>query len=472
MVDNLRRSLTPIFWVMATVAGWTLLPFAQAAQWQALLILALFMAPTFDIVDSILPKSREATARGHFTALARDAAFGTALVALRVVLMAHNAWMMGDAIVRTLYRMFVSRQNLLEWRTASQAHQADDNSLGAYYSLMYGAVIIALIGLMIPVLADSTGAFVGFFFFLFWAGSPAFAWLISRSAETEDQLHISAADTAVLRTIARRTWAYFETFVTAEHNHLPPDNFQETPHPVVAPRTSPTNIGVYFLSIVSARDFGWISLADATARIDATLSTIEKMERHRGHLFNWYETTGPRPLYPLYVSRRRQRQSRRPSGRGVRRLLRMGRGALGPPAGRLRRHSRLRHHPRREPRRNCPTTGGSSGLSGKGCSTAWSACAGRCRRSRRSPRWRRSAPSTLTVQASEIRKPRGRHRHRGELLAQCGPRRVGGQAGGDLRGACAGRAQRRPGCRRAAHQAFDAQPALPPVRLRDGFLSS
>jgi cyclic beta-1,2-glucan synthetase len=302
MVDNLRRSLTPIFWVIATVAGWTLLPFTQAAQWQGLLVLALFMAPTFNIVDSILPKSRETTARGHFTALARDAAFGTALVALRVVLMAHSAWMMGDAIVRTLYRMFVSRQNLLEWRTASQAYQTGDNSLGSYYSLMYGAVIIAIVGLAIPVMADSTGAFVGFFFFLFWAGSPAFAWLISRSAETEDRLRVSPADTAVLRTIARRTWAYFETFVTAEHNHLPPDNFQETPHPVVAPRTSPTNIGVYLLSIVSARDFGWISLAEAAARIDATVSTVEKMERHRGHLFNWYETTALRPLYPLYVS--------------------------------------------------------------------------------------------------------------------------------------------------------------------------
>src|SRR5690606_37124061 len=127
----------------------------------------------------------------------------------------------------------------------------------------------------------STGALVGFFFLLFWAGSPAFAWLISRSAETEDRLRVSPADTARLRTVARRTWAYFETFVTAEHNNLPPDNFQETPHPVVAPRTSPTNIGVYLLSIVSARDFGWISLADAAARIDATVATVEKMERDR-----------------------------------------------------------------------------------------------------------------------------------------------------------------------------------------------
>ena len=67
MIDNLRRSLTPIFWVMAAIAGWTLLPFTQAAQWQALLILALFMAPTFQIIDSILPKSSDATARGHFS---------------------------------------------------------------------------------------------------------------------------------------------------------------------------------------------------------------------------------------------------------------------------------------------------------------------------------------------------------------------------------------------------------------------
>ncbi|ANT51417.1 GH36-type glycosyl hydrolase domain-containing protein [Mesorhizobium amorphae] len=302
MVDNLRRSLTPIFWVMAAIAGWTLLPFTQAAQWQALLILSLFMAPTFDIVNGILPKSGDQTPRGHFSALARDTVFGTALVALKILLMAHNAWMMGDAIVRTVYRLFVSRQNLLEWRTASQAHKSGGSDLGAYYGMMYGAVIIGVVGLAIPVLADSTGAFVAFFFAIFWIGSPAVACWISRSAETEDRLRISAADIHTLRTVARRTWHYFETFVTAEHHNLPPDNFQESPAPVVAPRTSPTNIGVYLLSVVSARDFGWISLSDAITRIDATMSTIESMPRDRGHLYNWYDTTTLKPLYPLYIS--------------------------------------------------------------------------------------------------------------------------------------------------------------------------
>ena len=302
MIDNLRRSVTPIFWVMASIAGWAFLPFTQAAQWQALLILTLFMAPTFDVVNAIIPKNLDATARGHFSALARDVAFGTAMVALKIVFMAHLAWMMADAIGRTLYRLFVTRKHLLEWRTASQAQKGDGNTLSSYYAAMYGAVVIGIVGLAIPVLADSTGAFVAFFFALFWIGSPAFAWLVSRSAETEDRLHLSPQDTRALRIAARRTWHYYEAFVTDEHNHLPPDNFQESPAPVVAQRTSPTNVGVYLLSVVSARDFGWISLSEALKRIETTLSTIEAMPRSRGHLFNWYDTKTLKPLYPLYIS--------------------------------------------------------------------------------------------------------------------------------------------------------------------------
>ena len=139
-------------------------------------------------------------------------------------------------------------------------------------------------------------------FAVFWAGSPAFAYLVSRSAETEDRLRISPEDYAKLRNYARRTWHYFETFVTAEQSFLPPDNFQEVPRPVVANRTSPTNIGVYLLSVVSARDFGWISMGDTVERIEATMSTLERMERSRGHLYNWYDTKTLLPLHPLYIS--------------------------------------------------------------------------------------------------------------------------------------------------------------------------
>ncbi len=302
MIDNLRRSLTPIFWIAASVAGWTLLPFTQAAQWQALLVLSLFLSLTYGIVDSILPRDPEATLKNHFAAVARDFAFASAQVALKVVLMAHHAWSMGDAVVRTLYRLFVSRRHLLEWRAASQAARSWEASLGGHYRAMSGVVLVALVGLAIPLMVGSTGVVIAAFFAIFWAGSPAFAWLVSQSAETEDRLEVDPEDAATLRTIARRTWLYFETFVTAEHHMLPPDNFQEVPVPVVAGRTSPTNIGVYMLSVVSARDFGWISLSETIDRLDRTMSTMEKMERYRGHLYNWYDTRTLRPLHPLYVS--------------------------------------------------------------------------------------------------------------------------------------------------------------------------
>src|SRR6185436_13823128 len=87
-----------------------------------------------------------------------------------------------------------------------------------------------------------------------------------------------------------------------EDNHLPPDNFQEDPQGVVAHRTSPTNIGLYLLSIVAARDFGWCGLRDALDRIEDTLGTLGRMSRHRGHLYNWYDSRDLRPLDPRYVS--------------------------------------------------------------------------------------------------------------------------------------------------------------------------
>ena len=302
MVDNLRRTLTPIFWVLSAIAAWSTMSFTVASQWMALLVLALFIAPTFDIIHGLTPKSAENTLRGHFAALARDFIYASAQVALKIVLIAHSAWMMGDAIVRTLHRLFVTHRNLLEWRTAAQAQQSQSGTIGAYYRLMYGSVVI---GVAAPVIAwpgGTTGFRLALIYGAMWVAAPAIAWLVSRSAVADDQLIVTPADREKLRRVARRTWLYFETFVTPEHNNLPPDNFQETPEPVEASRTSPTNIGMYLLSIVAARDFGWISLGEAATRVAATLDTVDKLDRERGHLYNWYDTRTLRPLLPRYIS--------------------------------------------------------------------------------------------------------------------------------------------------------------------------
>ena len=135
-----------------------------------------------------------------------------------------------------------------------------------------------------------------------WLLSPAIARWASRAPAAGGREATGAADADALRSVARRTWRFFETFVTAAENMLPPDNFQEDPVPVVAHRTSPTNLGLYLLSTMTARDFGWLGTLDAVERLEATLETMTRLERFRGHFYNWYDTQDLRPLEPKYVS--------------------------------------------------------------------------------------------------------------------------------------------------------------------------
>jgi cellobiose phosphorylase len=134
-----------------------------------------------------------------------------------------------------------------------------------------------------------------------WLLAPAYvAWL--------DRPHLGAArplsadDQALLRRLARTTWAFFERFVRAEANYLAPDNVQETPRLVIADRTSPTNIGLQLLADLAAHDAGYIGMGELTTRTSRVLATIESLERHAGHLLNWYDTQTLRPLPPAYVS--------------------------------------------------------------------------------------------------------------------------------------------------------------------------
>src|SRR6185437_2109239 len=135
-----------------------------------------------------------------------------------------------------------------------------------------------------------------------WLLAPAIARRASRPGTSTRAAPLSPAERRALELVARQTWTFFTTFVTAESNHLPPDNFQETPQPVVAQRTSPTNIGLYLLASVAAYDFAWIAAPELVDRVGATLHTMGTLEHHRGHLFNWYDTRDLRALEPKYVS--------------------------------------------------------------------------------------------------------------------------------------------------------------------------
>jgi len=301
MLDNLRRTLSAPAGVAALLAGW-LLASKSALLWSSFICATIALPALLPVFAGIIPSRAGVTLRSHLRALRKDLWLAALQTAFIVTFLAHQAIMMVDAIGRTLFRLVVSQRNLLQWVTAAQARLSFRLTLPSAYRRMAGAVAIAALGAIIVGHFRPDNGWLAAPFLILWAASPAVAVWISISPLVAGRLAMSAADASALRLVARRTWRYFETFVTADDQMLPPDNFQEDPRPVVAHRTSPTNIGLYLLSAVSARDFGWSGTLDSVERVEATFATMNRLERFRGHFYNWYDTRDLRPLDPRYVS--------------------------------------------------------------------------------------------------------------------------------------------------------------------------
>jgi cyclic beta-1,2-glucan synthetase len=301
MLDNLRRTLSAPAALAALVAG-LLLPSRCALLWEAFVCATIALPAILPVFTAMWPGRPGITLRSHLRALRRDVGLAVTQTAFLVTFLAPQATSMMDAIARTLFRLFVSHRNLLQWVTAAQAKLLFQLTLPNAYRRMWGAVVIAVLGAALILRVRPENGWLSAPFLALWALSPAIAVWISRSPAAAGHLALSAGDQRALRLVARRTWRYFETFVTAGEQMLPPDNFQDDPRPVVAHRTSPTNMGLYLLSAVCARDFGWLGTVDFVERLRATLATLERLERFRGHFYNWYDTRDMRVLEPRYVS--------------------------------------------------------------------------------------------------------------------------------------------------------------------------
>ena len=207
-----------------------------------------------------------------------------------------------DAVTRTIFRLFVSRKNLLQWVTFAQSAYSRRAGWGSTLLQMAGSVTFVFVSSILIGMRDMTNLWSATPFLALWGFSPVLARWASQSPRVEPHLEMSDSDRNALRVAARRTWMFFETFVTAGDNALPPDNFQEDPAPVVAHRTSPTNIGGYLCSLLAAHDMGWIGTAETVERLEETFASLQKLERFRGHFMNWYDTSSLRSLEPRYIS--------------------------------------------------------------------------------------------------------------------------------------------------------------------------
>ncbi len=301
LFDNLRRTTVPIATLAALVLGW-LIPPPYSAGWTALLICGMGVAPLMPVLLVVRDRPRHLRRESERQALRHDLRMACLRWLLTVTFLVDRAWWMADALMRTLYRLGVSHDRLLDWTTAAQSRRLSRLQLFSYLRRMQGSVVIALgIAALVFVAAPENLWLAAPWLFL-WIAAPAVARFISTPHADHPDLTLSDADAGELRLIARRTWAFFEHFVTAEDHHLPPDNFQETPSPVLAQRTSPTNIGMYLLSSVVALEFGWVGLLAWIERLEECMRTLSKLERFRGHFFNWYDTRTAQPLLPRYVS--------------------------------------------------------------------------------------------------------------------------------------------------------------------------
>jgi cyclic beta-1,2-glucan synthetase len=298
IADNLRRSLLAPSILTLLLSAWIWLP-GSPLVWT----IAFLLVPAVPLLSSLLnwvwEQSSDRTKIGVIRSIRSDFyrwVLGIALIPVEALVTL-------DAILSTFVRIMITRRNLLQWVPAARTNRLLGKSRlsGAEYQQLgvasfFSAGTGVLVGLVNP-----SGFLTGLPVLLTWLVSPVIANRISRPLIDQVQ-PLSESQTRRLQSLARRTWLFFEQFIGPEDNWLPPDHFQESPLGQIAHRTSPTNIGLMLTSTLAAYDLGYIDLLNFSARFDATLDSLNKLEKYRGHFLNWYDTRSLESLPPRYVS--------------------------------------------------------------------------------------------------------------------------------------------------------------------------
>ncbi len=302
--DNLRRSLVSISLILLLISGWTILH--DALYWSYSISFLLIFPPILMAIRDLFSKPREITLKQHFQDSFRAILDDIFQNLFLITCLPYEAFYNIKAISITLWRVLVSHKNLLVWNPArirkrKEPNHFDTESLADTYIQMAIAPILGFLGILYFTIYSPMDHLIADPILLLWIFSPYLAWYISRPIAS-GEVHLNRSQTQYLRHLARKTWAFFETFVVENENWLPPDNYQEHPNPKIAHRTSPTNIGLSLVANLAATDFGYSTIGNLVSRTQKTFATMNKMERFKGHFYNWYDTLTLEPLNPRYIS--------------------------------------------------------------------------------------------------------------------------------------------------------------------------
>ncbi|HTD94870.1 MAG TPA: glucoamylase family protein, partial [Chitinophagaceae bacterium] len=296
--DNLRRSLVPPSILLTLLFGWLIS--IHHLFWTLIVLSVIFLPALVSFVWQLFRKPTDVIFIQHLLYTTRGLKDTLYQQCIDLACLPYEAYMNLDAILRTLFRMYLSKTRLLQWNPYQNHTHGKHNIANVFRKMWFAPFFSAALFLYLSVFFPITVAKT-FPFIMLWFASPFIAWLISKPVD-DQQVEITTSQTIYLRKLARKIWSFYETFVTEKDNWLPPDNYQEEPVERTAHRTSPTNIGLSLLSNLTAHDFGYITssqLADMTGK---TLNTVHNMEKYRGHLYNWYDTQTLAPLFPKYIS--------------------------------------------------------------------------------------------------------------------------------------------------------------------------
>ncbi len=294
--DNLRRSLVPPASLGLLMASWLTAP---QIGWISSLVVAI----QFLFQPLAQPFTWATSPHGLKNFSLSKVAHDLLLAVVKAALLPHQAGLALDAILRVWYRRLISHRGLLEWTSVQVIRWSAPDRLPIFFIIMgISSILSGIVGWAVWRWMPANLAVASPWLAL-WFLSPLVGWLLNLRPQTKPkQLLIPDKDLLFLRQVARRTWRYFSDFVNNESAWLPPDNYQVSHQNRLAMRTSPTNIGLWLLSALSAHDFGYLTVDQVVEKLTHTMETIDKLERYEGHLLNWYEIETLTPLLPRYIS--------------------------------------------------------------------------------------------------------------------------------------------------------------------------
>jgi cyclic beta-1,2-glucan synthetase len=295
--DNLRRSLVEVFTFALLLAGWLGLP-GGALYWTAVTLFLMFV-PTLVQFCFSLGRAYVTKLQGSVRDAVSGFGQGTFISLLNLVYLPHQTLLALDAIIRSLVRSFITGQRLLEWETAAEAESAANRRtpVDRYLAL---SPLVALVAGGLIFLHHRESLLVALPILILWASAGGItSWLNSSPQQTRPQL--TTEENIFLRHLALRTWRFFNQFGAENHNYLIPDNVEEEGL-FEAARVSPTNFGLLLNARQAANTFGYLTIPEFIILTEQSLQTYDKLEKVRGHIYNWYDTRTLVPIHPRTIS--------------------------------------------------------------------------------------------------------------------------------------------------------------------------